>query len=105
MDEMHMLGYIVKSGAAEMEVMCITNKTFLTSSCFSQEYLKVNYCPTLDEEFRPRCEQNLADNYVAMLQMVVNHFFVDGAGHICTAWGVCQPRDVAALIGNKQPRP
>jgi len=87
MDEMHMLGYIVKMGSAEME-----------------EYLKVNYCPTLDEEFQSRCEQNLADNYVAMLQMVVNHFFVDGAGHICTAWGVCQPKEVMALIG-KQPRP
>ena len=38
-------------------------------------------------------------------QMIVNHFFVDGAGHICLAWGVCQPKEVAALIGNKQPRP
>ena len=37
--------------------------------------------------------------------MIVNHFFVDGAGHICLAWGVCQPKEVAALIGNKQPRP
>ncbi len=29
--------------------------------------------------------------------MIVNHFFVDGAGHICLAWGVCQPKEVAAL--------
>ena len=36
---------------------------------YFQEYLKVNYCPTLDEQFRPQCEQNLADNYVAMLQV------------------------------------
>merc|ERR1711894_817057 len=50
-------------------------------------------------------EEYLNDNYVAMLQMIVNHFFVDGAGHICLAWGVCQPKEVAALIGNKQPRP
>ena len=51
------------------------------------------------------CVQNLADNYVAMLQMIVNHYFVDGAIHICMAWGVCQPKDVAALMNNKQPRP
>merc|ERR1711976_648213 len=80
------LGYIVKMGAAEME-----------------EYLKANYCPTLPEEHQGQCEQNLADNYVAMLQMIVNHFFVDGAGHICLAWGVCQPREVAALIGTNSP--
>ena len=42
---------------------------------------------------------------ILTFQMIVNHFFVDGAGHICLAWGVCQPREVAALIGNKQPRP
>ena len=36
---------------------------------FCQEYMKANYCPTLDEQFRPMCEQNLADNYVAMLQV------------------------------------
>merc|ERR1711894_55553 len=88
MDEMHVLGRIVKMSAAEIE-----------------EYLKVNYCPTLDAEYQGMCEQNLAGNYVAMLQMIVNHFFVDGAGHICLAWGVCQPKEVAALIGNKQPRP
>merc|ERR1712026_267868 len=87
MDEMHTLGYIVKSSAAEME-----------------EYLKANYCPTLPEEHQGQCEQNLADNYVAMLQMIVNHFFVDGAGHICLAWGVCHPFNAEQLI-HKEPRP
>merc|ERR1719251_361699 len=38
-----------------------------------------------------------------MLYMIVNHFFVDGAQHICMAMGVCHPyKDV--LI-NKEPRP
>merc|ERR1711874_376891 len=76
MDEMHTLGYIVKMGSSEME-----------------EYLKANYCPTL-EEHQDMC-----------VQMIVNHYFVDGAIHICMAWGVCQPKDVAALMNNKQPRP
>merc|ERR1712062_802532 len=80
MAEMHVLGRIVKMSAAEIE-----------------EYLKANYCPTLDEEHQGMCEQNLADNYVSMLQMIVNHFFVDGAGHICLAWGVCQPRQLSAV--------
>ena len=27
-----------------------------------------------------------------MLFEIINHFFVDGAQHICLAWGVCHPR-------------
>ena len=38
------------------------------------------------------------------LQMIVNHFFVDGANHICMAWGVCHPFNAEQLI-HKEPRP
>ena len=87
MDEMHMLGYIVKSSAAEMEVRSMKRQNTNTKGhldgllelgsqnmfwhyiLYFQEYLKANYCPTLDEQYRPQCEQNLADNYVSMLQV------------------------------------
>ena len=52
-----------------------------------------------------RPDMEWGEGIILTFQMIVNHFFVDGAGHICLAWGVCQPREVAALIGNKQPRP
>ena len=33
-----------------------------------------------------------------MLFMIINHFFVDGAQHICLAWGVCHPRQDLSYI-------
>ena len=65
--------------------------------------MKVSYCPSLGEDHIQQCEENLAGSYNDMLYMIVNHFFVDGAQHICMAMGVCHPyKDV--LI-NKEPRP
>lgn len=50
-----------------------------------------NYCPTVapDPNSHIQCERDLAGNYVTLLEMVVEHFFVEGAEHICKAWGVC----------------
>merc|ERR1712001_453860 len=59
-NEMHGLSFMVKQGAPDM-------MAFLTE----------NYCPSLTR------------HYVGMLWMVVEHFFVDGAPHICQAWGFC----------------
>ena len=70
--------------------------------CF-QAYLQEFYCPTVDGDIG-RCKENIAGQYPAMLEMVVNHYFVDGAIHICMAWGVCMPKNAAELIG-KEPRP
>ena len=52
-----------------------------------QQFLISNYCPGLagTEE----CEDLLVKNYVPMLELVVQHYFVQGANHICSAWGVC----------------
>ena len=65
--------------------------------------MQENYCPTVDGDIG-RCKENIAGQYPAMLEMVVNHYFVDGAIHICMAWGVCMPKNAAELIG-KEPRP
>merc|ERR1711990_1016135 len=58
--EMHGLNYMIKMGAQDI-------MAFLTE----------NYCSTQ------------VRNYVGMLYMIVEHFFVDGAQHICQAWGFC----------------
>merc|ERR1712117_757309 len=83
--EMHSLGRLIKEGAPAIEA-----------------FLRENYCPDL-EGHEEQCAQDLTHNYVEMLFMIINHFFVDGAQHICMAWGVCNPQTME-LIG-KEPRP
>ena len=58
-----------------------------------------NYCPTVapDPANIIQCERDLAGNYVPLLEMVVDHFFVDGAEHICKAWGVCPGFDTPSM--------
>merc|ERR1711868_358079 len=51
-------------------------------------YLTQNYCPGLGGH-EEQCENDLTKNYVMMLYSVVQHFFVDGAQHICEAWNFC----------------
>merc|ERR1712112_957 len=53
-----------------------------------KDYLAANYCPTAtyDQEF---CEDRLSKYYVGMLYAIVEHFFVDGALHICQTMGEC----------------
>merc|ERR1712066_540433 len=76
-NEMHGLSFPIKQGAGDI-------MTFLTA----------NYCPGL-EGHEEQCENDLTKNYVQMLFMVVQHFFVDGAQHICEAWNFCPvPQDV-----------
>merc|ERR1712026_531677 len=48
-----------------------------------------------------QCENEMVGNYVQALFMVVQHYFVDGAAHICQAAGIC---DVKGLW-EPQPRP
>jgi len=84
--EMQKLGFWVHQGANDVSA-----------------YLQENYCPTVDGDIG-RCKENIAAQYPPMLEMVVNHYFVDGAIHICMAWGVCMPKNAAELIG-KEPRP
>merc|ERR1712141_365574 len=72
-NEMHGINMIIKHGAPEI-----------------MGFLKENYCPTLDgEENVQMCLSNRTEFYVEMLWMIVEHFFVDGAQHICQAWGFC----------------
>merc|ERR1712145_1341 len=84
--EMQQLGHLVHGGAADITA-----------------FLQENYCPTVEGDIG-RCKENIAAQYPHMLEMVVNHYFVDGAIHICEAWGVCMPKNLAELIG-KEPRP
>ena len=78
-NEMHGLSFLIKQGAPDI-----------------MTYLTANYCPTLDgQPNQDMCESDLTKNYVQMLFMVVQHFFVDGAQHICEAWNFCPvPQDV-----------
>ena len=73
-----------------------------------QEFLKVEYCPAAaaeDEHLTiERCSQDLADAYPIMLDLVIQHFFNDGALHICQVAGVCDVRS-ELLANHKQPRP
>eukprot|EP00091_Calanus_sinicus_P020227 TRINITY_DN541_c0_g1_i15.p1 TRINITY_DN541_c0_g1~~TRINITY_DN541_c0_g1_i15.p1 ORF type:complete len:189 (-),score=61.61 TRINITY_DN541_c0_g1_i15:3-569(-) len=73
-DEMHKLGGMVKYGAKDI-----------------MDYLTANYCPTLPEDSHA-CEHDLSRHYIGMLYTIVNHFFVDGAVHICQTMGVCDAR-------------
>ena len=82
-DEMHHLGGLVRQGAPAM-----------------MGFLKEEYCPTL-EGHEEQCQQDLVKGYVQMLNMVVQHYFVDGAQHICSAWNVCH----ADSVLRKDPRP
>merc|ERR1711997_913971 len=70
-NEMHGLNFFIKQGAPDI-------MAFLTE----------NYCPTLTGH-EEQCENALTKNYEGALWMVVEHFFVDGAQHICQAWGFC----------------
>merc|ERR1739838_907659 len=78
-DEMHKLGGLVKYVAEDI-----------------QSYLIANYCPTLESlDDQALCEEYLAGYYAGphgMLFAIVNHFFVDGAVHICQTMGVCDAR-------------
>merc|ERR1712088_243768 len=69
--EMHSLGFLVKQASPEI-----------------MAYLTENYCPGLTGH-EEQCENDLTRNYVQMLFMIVQHFFVDGAQHICEAWNIC----------------
>jgi len=72
-DEMHHLGHLVKEGAEAMT-----------------SYLQANYCPTVDDA--PECEEHIAVYYPYMLSALVNHYFVDGAVHVCQTMGICEAR-------------
>merc|ERR1712181_68199 len=64
--EMHGLAAMVKMGAIPIH-----------------DYLRDNYCPTLDSTAAQHfCEDSLSKYYVGMLFGVVEHYFVDGALHV-----------------------
>ena len=56
-----------------------------------KEYLTANYCPTLPEDSHA-CDHDISRWYVGMLYSVVEHFFVDGAVHVCQTMGVCDAK-------------
>merc|ERR1712179_755725 len=62
-NEMHGLSFLIKQGAGDI-----------------MNFLTANYCPGLTGH-EEQCENDLTKNYVQMLFMVVQHFFVDGAQH------------------------
>merc|ERR1712211_121299 len=70
-DEMHKLGWMVKMAAVPIH-----------------DYLAANYCPTLNED-QQWCEEALSRYYVGALFAVVEHYFVDGAIHVCQTGGAC----------------
>merc|ERR1712055_592357 len=69
-DEMHKLGHMVKMGAVVIH-----------------DYIRDNYCPTLGDH-QHFCRESLSRYYVGMLYAVVEHYFVDGALHVCQTGGV-----------------
>merc|ERR1711953_22445 len=64
-NEMHGLSFLIKQASPDI-----------------MAYLTANYCPGLTGH-EEQCENDLTSFYVQMLFMVVQHFFVDGAQHIC----------------------
>merc|ERR1711915_848762 len=82
--EMQSLGRLVHGGANDIGA-----------------YLAENYCPTIDGDLAV-CKENIAGRYPAMLELVVNHYFVDGAIHICEAWGVCMPNMLLSFSARSQ---
>ena len=56
-----------------------------------EDFLIANYCPTVspDADSHIQSDRDLAGNYVILLEMVVEHFFVEGAEHVCKVMGVC----------------
>ena len=82
--EMQHLSYLIKQEANLFEA-----------------YLTDNYCPGLGE-FAEQCENEMVGHYTQALFMVVQHYFVDGAAHICQAAGICDVKGVQEL---KEPRP
>jgi len=75
--EMHGLAAMVKMGAIPIH-----------------DYLRDNYCPTLDSTAAQHfCEDSLSKYYVGMLFAVVEHYFVDGGLHVCQTAGTCQARE------------
>merc|ERR1711973_515994 len=70
--EMHNLGRLIHEAGPTIE-----------------QYLADNYCPTLDDDHHGTCQTDLTHGYLMMLGAIVNHFFVDGAVHICQTMGVC----------------
>merc|ERR1712228_104631 len=78
-DEMHKLGWMVKMGAVPIH-----------------DYVAANYCPTLGED-QGWCEEALSRYYVGMLYAVVEHYFVDGAVHVCQTGGACDAKSSGYL--------
>merc|ERR1712200_242078 len=64
-DEMHKLGHMVKMGAV-----------------YIHDYIRDTYCPTLGDH-QHFCRESLSRYYVGMLYAIVEHYFVDGALHVC----------------------
>ena len=90
--EMQGLGDLIKMGASTIEVNCTLLHIFtIFTKKNLKDFLVENYCPTVapDPSSHIQCERDLAGNYVPLLEMVVDHYFVEGAEHICKAWGVC----------------
>merc|ERR1711890_99331 len=75
--QMHGLAAMVKMGAIPIH-----------------DYIRDNYCPTLDSTAAQHfCEDSLSKYYVGMLFAFVEHWFVDGALHVCQTAGTCDARE------------
>merc|ERR1712211_112006 len=78
-DEMHKLGHMVKMGAV-----------------YIHDYIRDTYCPTHGDH-QHFCRESLSRYYVGMLYAIVEHYFVDGALHVCqTEESVRLPRSTPA---------
>ena len=98
--EMQGLGDLIKMGASTIEVNCTLLHIFtIFTKKNLKDFLVENYCPTVapDPSSHIQCERDLAGNYVPLLEMVVDHYFVEGAEHICKAWGVCPVLDSPSM--------
>ena len=82
-NEMHHLGGFVKNAGPAIT-----------------EFLKEEYCPTLDSE---DCGHHLDEHYPHILDAVVHHFFMDRAVHMCQLMHACPYKNTpsVALTGLK----
>ena len=90
---MESLGGLIKQGAGAIEVtirhamLTTLSSVHAITSPALQSYLAAHYCPGLEDV--AGCEAVLAAHYAQLLELVVEHFFVESSRHVCQAWAVC----------------
>merc|ERR1711994_205106 len=71
--------------------MGLFGRTVIQNGEYIGEYLRTHWCPTQND---PNCHNNIELEYPTMLDIVVLHFFMDGAIDRCQAMGICDVKSV-----------